>query len=729
MRIPVPWFLATFAVLMGTADPGGHANASPPDFDRSVAPVLSARCLDCHRGPKPKGGLDLANRVGVQKGGKSGQLVSSSRPEESLFWQRIESDEMPPKHPLPESEKKILREWIASGATWGTDPIDPFRFTTGSRAGLDWWSLRPLARVEVPTVHDVSWARNPIDRFVLARLESSGLRPSAGADRRTLIRRLSFELLGLPPGPGRVEAFVRDEDPLAFEALAEEFLASPHLGERWARHWLDVVRYGESDGFERNAPRPDSWPYRDWVIRAINDDLPYDRFCKLQVAGDVLHPDDPSAIAAAGYLVAGLHNTVVAMNEVAQKMARQDELEDMVGSVGQTFLGLTVNCGRCHDHKFDPISQEDYYRLAGALSGVQHGERIVSLTAAREAIGKRRPFKIYTATSKQPPVTRVLVRGQVTEPAAIVEPGVIRCLAAACGSSGTALPPDSPEADRRRALASWLTHPANPLLARVIVNRLWQHHFGTGLVETPNDFGFNGGRPSHPELLDWLAGELIVRGYRLKEIHRLIVTSTTYRQASAPGARGQAVDAEDRLLWRMKPWRVEGEVVRDSMLAVAGLLNTQMGGPSFSDYRETNGQGTAYFHPFDPVGPPYHRRSVYRFVPRGGNQGLLDTFDCPDPSAAAPRRSTTTTPVQALALWNDAFSLRMAEALARRVRDEIPGPDAASMNRRLGRVYELALQRAPRTGELDSARRLVSAHGLEPLCRAILNTNEFVTVE
>ena len=411
----------------------------------------------------------------------------------------------------------------------------------------------------------------------------------------------------------------------------DELLASPHYGERWARHWLDVVRYGESDGFERNSPRPNSWPYRDWVIRALNDDLPYDGSAGCRSPATCWNRATRSAVAAAGYLVAGLHNTVVAMNDVAQKMARQDELEDMVGSVGQTFLGLTVNCGRCHDHKFDPISQEDYYRLAASLAGVRHGER----------------EKVYTATSQQPPVTRVLTRGQVTEPAAIVAPGVIRCLAADPGSSAPVLPPDAPEADRRRDLAAWVTAPSNPLFPRVIVNRLWHYHFGTGIVETPNDLGFNGGRPSHPELLDWLAGELAARGYRLKEIHRLIVTSSTYRQASAPTAEGLAVDADDRLLWRKKPWRLEGEAVRDSMLAVTGLINTQMGGPSFSDYRETNGQGTAYFDPIDPVGPPFHRRSVYRFVPRGGNQGLLDTFDCPDPSASAPRRSTTTTPIQA----------------------------------------------------------------------------------
>ena len=263
----------------------------------------------------------------------------------------------------------------------------------------------------------------------------------------------------------------------------------------------------------------------------------------------------------------------------------------------------------------------------------------------------------------------------------------------------------------------------------MIVNRLWHYHFGIGIVETPNDFGFNGGRPSHPELLDWLAAELIAHGFRLKEIHRLIVTSSTYRQVAAPRPDCLAADAENRLLWRKKPGRVEGEVLRDSMLAVAGLLNTAMGGPSFSDYRETGGNGTAYFDPIDPVGAPFHRRSIYRFTPRGGNQGLLDTFDCPDNAAAAPRRNVTTTPIQALALWNDAFSLRMAEALAHRVEAEITGNDPGAMERRVARVYQLAFQRAPDARERSRALQLASAHSLSALCRALFNTNEFVTVD
>ncbi len=557
--------------------------------------------------------------------------------------------------------------------------------------------------------------RNPVDAFLLARLQAKGLHLSAEADRRTLARRLFIDLVGLPPAPEDVEAFVRDPDPLAYEKLVDRLLASPHYGERWARHWLDVVRYGESDGFERNTPRPNSWHYRDWVLRALNADLPYDEFCRLQLAGDVLAPGNADAVRATGFLVAGVHNTVVGGSAEMQELARQDELEDLVGAVGQTFLGLTVNCGRCHDHKFDPVSQKDFYRLAAALAGVQHGEHDLPGVAV----------KAYAALQRTPPRTRLFVRGQVTDPGEVVAPGGV----AALGGADLGLAADAPEGQRRRRLAAWLTRPDNPLFARVMVNRLWHYHFGTGIVETPNDFGFNGGRPSHPELLDWLAAEFVARGFRLKEMHRLLVTSAAYRQASAPHTAGLAADADNRLLWRKKPLRLEGEVLRDAMLATAGLLNREVGGKGFSDYRENPNNGTTYYEPFDPAGPAFHRRSLYRFTPRGGNQGLLDSFDCPDTAAAAPRRSVTTTPLQALALWNNAFALRLSDALAARAVREEPGQGDEILDRRVVRVYRLAFQRQPRPEERASARRLAAEHGLAALCRALFNANEFLMVE
>jgi len=1002
---------SAFILVLGLVLEGeGTDRGSRPDFDRDVAPILAERCLDCHGGPKPKGGLDLTSRKATFAGGESGPVVVAGNVDESELWQRIADDEMPPKKPLSKAEKQVFQAWIASGARWGTDPIDPFRITTGRRAGYDWWSLRPIQKQVPPASAGNGWSRNAVDSFVLAKLEAKGLKPSSEADRRTLIRRLSLDLVGLLPSPEDVETFVRDTDPLAYERLVDRLLASPQYGERWARHWLDVARFGESDGFERNLPRTNAWHYRDWLIRAFNADLPYDEFCRLQVAGDVLRPGDSDAVKATGFLVAGVHNTTLG-NDMMRAIARQDELEDIVGTFAQTFLGLTVNCARCHDHKFDPIAQKDFYRLASALGGVEHGERdfrnereadevarlsaelakVVSqiaeidrpvrrlilaerfgeavpesvppppiaawdfrtglrdhvgdlhldavggakLTAdglvldGKEAFASSRPlgrelrqktleawvklddvaqrgggvmsllgqdggafdaivfgeqepgrwmagseffrryvslggepqseaggqpvqitltyhadgtiaayrdglpygsayrstgpvtyaagqavvlfglrhqpaggnrmlagtivkarlydqalsadevaasaatqgafvsdadvlarlspelrsrrdaleelrrrlsrdraehqgratYKAYVSLSGTAPVTRLLVRGQVTEPSDVVAPGGCSALLGKLSDFGLA--PDAPDAERRRRLAEWLTHAANPLFTRVMVNRLWHYHFGTGIVETPNDFGFNGGRPSHPELLDWLAAEFAESGYRIKAMHRLIVTSATYRQASAPRPQELALDADNRLLWRKSPRRLEGEAVRDGILDVSGLLNCEIGGRGFSDYRENFLNGTTYFDPFDPVGPQFHRRSVYRFQPRGANQGLLDTFDCPDPAATTPRRSMTTTPLQALTLWNNGFVLRAAEAFAERLAREVPGSsdDAEVLDHRIDRAWQLALQRSPRPSESESARRLVLAFGFRALGRVLFNTNEFLTVE
>ena len=981
----MPRLISLFTLLLGTA-----LQAAPPDFDKQIAPLLASHCIDCHRGAKPKGDFDLTRKAAV-------------RGKETTILERVAADEMPPKKPLSAADKKLLKEWVEAGAKWGTDPIDPFRFTSSSRAGFDWWALQPIKPVTVPK----SKLPNPIDAFVQAKLSDKGLSPSPPAEKRVLIRRLTFDLIGLPPAPEEVAAFLKDESPQAYEKVVDRLLASPHYGERWARHWLDVVRYGETDGFERNAPRANSWPYRDWVIRSLNADVPYDEFAKLQLAGDVLRPNDPEAIKATGYLVAAVHNTVLG-NDQMRAVARVDELEDLVGAVGQTFLGLTVNCARCHDHKFDPISQTDFYRLASALSGVGHGERslpneklalkvqqleaviatlskelgaieeparkailaergngslpgkstppspiaawdfrtgpedligkmhakpigtakftpagavldgksgfvrtapitvelrtktleawvsltnltqrgggvmslqtpdgnefdgivfgenepakwmagsngfvrtkpfggeletdqqpvhvaisyspdgtvagyrngkpcgksylsngpltykagsaaiafgcrhepvggnkmlagtvaaarlydkalsldevaasfaagpqfmseveidarlshenrktraalkvkLANLAAERNALQTAAGDQVYANVVQNPGVTRFLNRGQVEQPGEVVAPNGLPALAATTFNFG--LTADSPDADRRKKLAEWIASPSNPLFARVIVNRIWHHHFGAGLVETPSDFGFNGGRPSHPELLDWLASELIKptdgRPWALKRLHKLIVTSATYRQSSAPNKATLAIDADNRLLWRMKPRRLEGEAVRDSMLAVSGLLNRTIGGKGFSDYKERNFNGTAYYDPFDPEGPESQRRSIYRFLPRGSNTGLLDTFDCPDPAAAAPRRAITTTPLQALALWNGGFALRASGAFADRVSKDCPN----DIPMQVTRSWQLAFGRDPTPAEQPLSEKLVAEHGLKALARALFNANEFLVVE
>ncbi len=371
----MPRLLALVALLVLTS----RAPAAPPDFDKQIAPILASHCLDCHSGAKPKGKLDLSHKAGASA------AVVAGKPAASSLWERVAAGEMPPKKPLPDAEQKLLKEWIESGAKWGTDPIDPFRFTTSTRAGYDWWALQPIKRPPVPVSREKA-SVNPLDNFVLAKLSDKGLSLSPEADRRTLIRRLYFDLTGLPPTPEEVNAFVTSTDADAYEKVVDKLLASPHYGERWARHWLDVVRYGETDGFERNSPRPNACHYRDWVIRALNADMPYDRFARLQLAGDVLHPNDPDAVKATGFLVAGVHNTVLG-NDQMRAVARQDELEDVVGGVG-------ANVPRA-DRELRPLSRPQVRpRLANRLLPARVRARRCRLRRARasrrEGVGRDR---------------------------------------------------------------------------------------------------------------------------------------------------------------------------------------------------------------------------------------------------------------------------------------------------------------------------------------------------
>jgi hypothetical protein len=995
-------------ILLILAVPVAGRAEGVPSFEKDIAPLLARRCLACHQGDQPKGKLDLATKAGALRGGKHGHAIVPGRPDESLAWAHVESGHMPPKKPLPDTEKALLKRWIAAGARWDGERIDAFRFTTDARAGTDWWSLQPVRRPPLPATCQTDWCRNPIDHFILARLEGHGLKSAPAADRRTLIRRLSFDLLGLPPTPEEVEAFVRDGSPRAYERLVDRLLASPHYGERWARHWLDVARFGESNGFEHDEFRKNAWRYRDWVIDALNRDLPYDEFARLQIAGDVLRPDDPSAVTATGFLVAGPYDTVgQAQQSVAMKaVVRQDELEDLVGTLGQTFLGLTVQCARCHDHKFDPIRQAEYYRLTAALAGVRHGERDItpgemkrrlaaeveqrrarlaatvkelaaverparekalaerkqtgapvdlpepvarwdfrqglhdrvgglgarlegdatrdatglhvtgktgyaaseplrrdigartlaawvrldnlaqrggaaislqapdggrfdaivfgerepgrwmagsenfrrteSFSAPAETDADKRPVHLaityaadgtitgyrdgrpygkpyrtaapavfaagqarlvfgvrhtpaqpgrmlagtvlgaalfdraltadevaglvgksadfvsekelvarlsgeavirrrallaeiealkqalrapppgvltYAVAPRPPEVAHVLVRGQPSQLGAVVGAGGVAALRGP--DADFHVPPDAPDADRRRKLAEYITAADNPLFARVIVNRLWQHHFGVGIVDTPSDLGFNGGRPTHPELLDWLASELPRRGWSLKALHRLMVTSATYRQESRFDPAAAKTDAGNRLLWRKSPMRLEAEAARDAVLATTGRLDRARGGPGYQEFQITV-RGATYFYDFaDAENAAHDRRTIYRAWARSGRNALLDALDCPDPSTTAPRRAVTTTPTQALALLNNRFILRQVEHFAARVRSEA-GTD---VDRQIERAYRLAYQRAPTAGELAEDRAIVARHGLAVLCRAILNSNEFVYVD
>jgi len=978
-------------MVLSISAEAGAAEAS--DFDRNVAPILARRCLDCHSGTDPKGGLDLSHRRAAMKGGDGGEAIVPGKPDESLLWENVADGSMPPKSKLSDREKAALRAWIEAGATWGTDPIDPYLATTDRRAGRDWWSFQPVTHPEVNA------GENPIDALVLRELRRAGLKPSPRADRRVLIRRLSFDLVGLPPSPEEVEAFVGDGGSDAYDRLVDRYLASPQYGVRWARPWLDLARFGESNGFEHDEFRPTAWPYRDWVVNALNRDLPYDEFARLQLAGDVLRPNDPEAIEATGFLVAGAYDSVgqTQLSDLMRKVVRQDEMEDIVSTVGQSFLGLTIHCARCHDHKFDPIRQVEYYQMTAALAGVRHGERDLTpldskvrevkrrvselatrvaeieapvraelrcsrpttdepptpiaawdfdqpslgrLDTLRETLqgaarldreglkvdGKtgfavtvpltkdvkaktleawvkldnltqrggglvgvqtpdgvafdsivfgereprrwmagsngflrtqdfggpeeteadRRPVQIaiayaedgtiaayrdgkpygtpyrskkpvtfrggqahlvfgmrftpaggnkmlaglivrarlydralspaevaasatavshiipayaieagltpgqraerskrlaeieaslatiadrsrraYAVTPSPPDPVHLLTRGNTALPAEIVKAGGLSVLARPQADFG--LLPNAPDADRRARLARWITDRENPLFSRVIVNRLWQWHFGAGLIEQSSDFGFNGGRPSHPELLNQLAGELVEHGWSLKQIHKRIVTSATYCQTSRAAPAATRIDAGNRLLWRKPTRRLEAEMVRDAMLAVSGDLDLRLGGPGFREFAVSKAVGTITnrYTPVEAIGPEFTRRTLYRTWARGGRSGFLDAFDCPDPSTTSPRRPVTTTPQQALALLNNALTFRVAEHFAERLRREV-GDDPA---RQVDRAYRLAFGRAPDADEGEQARKVVAEHGAAVFARAIFNSNEFLYID
>jgi hypothetical protein len=712
--------------------PGATASRDPAAaraFDEQVAPILARHCLECHGVTIHKGGLSLATEDTAYKGGESGPVVEPGEPASSPLWEHVDSGAMPKgRPPLSAGEKARLKKWIEDGAKWGTPEIDPYTVTTDRRAGYDWWSLQPIRRVAAPPVTRADWPRNDVDRFILARLEARGLKPAPEADRRTLIRRLSFDLIGLPPEPGEVERFLADPSADAYEKLVDRLLASPHHGERWARHWLDVVRFGESQGFEYNRIRDNVWRYRDWVVDAFNRDMPYDEFVRQQVAGDVLHPEDLDSLIATGYLVCGTWDQPGHLegSESMRKSVRQDALEEMIATLGQSFLGLTINCARCHDHKFDPISQRDYYRVAALLSGVTQEEKErAKIPLKSPDPGKEFSGVAHVVVPKQPPVVRVLERGDHRKPGEVVAPAGLKALSGLDADFGLA--PDAPEGRRREALARWLSDPRNPLTARVLVNRLWYHHFGQGLVDTPSDFGFNGGRPSHPELLDFLASRFVDGGWKVKDMHRLLVTSAAYRQESrARDECAEGRDADNRLLWRANRRRLEGEAVRDSALSVAGALNPRVGGPSFRDVEVKLGsQNHEFTDPTGEFSDAANRRTLYRLWARSGAHPMLDALDCPDPSVMAPRRTRTITPIQALSMSNNPYMEKCAERFAARLRREA-GDDPAGQ---VEQAWRLAFARPPGDREARAARSFIEKHGLDGLCLVLFNANEFLFID
>jgi len=971
------------------------AAAIATDFARDIQPLFAERCVKCHGAEKQKGGLRLDSKAAALKGGDDGKVIAPGNSAESRLVHLVAGLEqdtiMPPKGArLTPEQVGILRAWIDQGANWPE---------TVTRAVSTHWSLQPL---KPPVDPQRNSSISPVDAFITMRLATNGLTLSAPADRATLIRRLSFDLIGLPPSPAEIDEFTQNKSPKAYEQLVERLLASPHYGERWGRHWLDVARYTESQGFEYDKLRDNAWHYRDYVIKSFNEDKPYDRFMKEQVAGDVLEPVTSDGIIGASLLVCGAWDEAGnnQANVTQKAITREEEMEDMISVVGQTFLGLTINCARCHSHKFDPIPQEEYYRIKSVFDGVKHGERpiasavetkvreekidalkkeiaavqervtklesegwkrasakqhpgavepgptpfarwtfdnvtnaalsgelqggagikngrlqlakagefyktaplsrdirektieawatltdlnqgggavismqsedgsvfdaivfgerqrkkwiagsngfertrdmeapeetsapdrlvhmaivyrkdnsiavfrngepygksytpdsplqtfrsgsarvllgmrhtgggkpfftgeikeaalhdralsdqeiatlfraggvsipeseiIAQLTDAertereeglsqlkksRQALDTIKPLPIsYAGTRVQPAPTHKLKRGDVKSPEEVVTPAGLSAIPDVDPEFG--LKPDAPEAARRLKFAEWLANPRNPLPPRVMANRIWHFHFGQGLVSTPNDFGVSGARPTHPELLDWLAMKFIESGWSVKALHRLIVNSATYQQSSQDNPKAIALDGDDTLLWRFPPHRLEAETVRDAVLAVSGQLNLTMGGASFRPFEALKFPANAYL-PVDKIGAEFNRRTVYRMNVNSGKEPLLDAFDCPDPSVKTPRRGVTTTPLQALALMNNSFIQRHAGHLAERALQE----SAHDLPRAIQTAYRLSLGREATDDESKRALAVARERSLTNVCWALLNSTEFVYV-
>ena len=968
-------------VLLAAVSAWGQ-DPSPAEtvFHKQIEPILVSRCLTCHGGDR-KGGLDLRTRETALAGGKTGVVLIPGDVEASLLAVKVRAGEMPPDVPLADDEIALLTKWIADGAFFPDTPLDLFAATTEKRAGYDWWALQPLDPGPLPSVEasDARWNDSPIDRYVLARLKDEGLAPSAPADPRTLIRRATYDLHGLPPTPEEVAAFVQDcanetgspeaVGDRAYAALLERLLASPHYGEQWGRHWLDVVRFGESTGYEVNHIIDNLWPYRDYIIESFNSDKPFDRLVLEQLAGDALAPDDPAVQIGMAFLVCGPHDIVGNQDPAQAAQIRADAIDEMIRVTSESFLGLTMGCARCHDHKFDPIAQRDYYQMYATFAGVSHGNRVVAPEAQRreyetktqpliakrdaqssrvaalidaivsraetkageydalwprtkvsrhgteetfapvearflrfvsegldanpdaaagykldefevwssgedttnvaaasaggKAVGasrvaedfggayqadaaidgkfgvswiaqapeltlefketaridrvvfssdrpaalpldsgetvfvcdyrievstdgatwtevanshdrapvndrhrKKRLFQLEaTAEEKaqraaleaelastnaelatipplpqhwvgvlnQPPAEmHVFLGGDPQRKGDAVVPAALSAFLRE--EKGYTLPADAPEQKRRVALANWIVSEDNPLTPRVLVNRVWHGHFGTGIVSTPSDFGYMGGRPSHPELLDWLARELMApsegegaspgQAWRLKRMHKLIMLSQAYRQASTYRAEPAAIDADSRLLWRYPPRRLSAEAIRDTMLALAGKLDPAMGGPGYRLYDYLRDNVSTYI-PLDKVGPETYRRAVYHQNVRASRIDVLTDFDFPDCAMSTPRRVATTSPLQALTLMNHSFTMDMANFMTERLQQDVEARNTGAM---VDRAFRLAFNRPADGEEAAAALDLIEAYGMPAFCRALLNANELIYV-
>jgi hypothetical protein len=699
----------------------GAAVAAPVDFEKEIKPILQSQCVSCHGTEKQKGGLRLDAGPVAMAGGVTGKSIEPGKGKTSLLVKRLRGEDgedvMPLKKPALSAEQIALFErWIDEGAKW--PEVGPV--ATAKKH----WAFEPVVRPNEPAVKDRQWARNAIDRFILAKLEEKKIRPSAEAPKETLLRRVHLDLTGLPPTPAEVATFVNDPSSDAYEKAIERLLASPAYGERWGRHWLDVARYADSNGYSMDNPRT-IWPYRDWVINAINADMPFDRFVTEQLAGDLL----PNATVQ-NKVATGFHRNTQINEEggVDPEQFRVEAVVDRVATTATGLMGLTVACAQCHNHKFDPISQKDYYRFFAffntsddpTLRLTSTPEQEKELTDLREQIKKadadakaakdgatrlkavelaaslkkrERSIGMTTMVIAERPQgrkTNVMIKGDFTRPGDEVTPGVPQVL-----------PPLDTAKPTRLDLSRWLMGPKHPLTARVTVNRIWQQYFGRGIVETENDFGTQGIPPTHPELLDWLATEFIRLGWSQKAMHRLIVTSSTYRQSSNARPDLDLVDPTNKLLARQTRLRLEGEVVRDVALSASGLLVQKVGGPSVYPPQPEGVTTLGQIKHKWPTstGPDRYRRGMYTFQFRATPHPLLSSFDAPDGFSACTRRVKSNTPLQALNLLNDAGFVEFTRAFASRILKE-GGDD------RLGFAMKLVTGRTPSAEERATLERL-----------------------
>ncbi|MCU0879060.1 MAG: PSD1 and planctomycete cytochrome C domain-containing protein [Pirellulaceae bacterium] len=733
--------LVSSSGLFARADEAAPAATFAPEqvefFENSIRPLLASACIDCHGPRKQEAGLRLDSREALITGGESGPAAVPGEPAQSLLISALhykdDSPQMPPKGKLDAEKIESLTKWVSLGLPWTETKVAPRPMAAAEDTwqlkpeDREFWAYQPVVQPALPAVSDTAWPANAIDAFILARLEQERLRPAAAADRRTLLRRLTFDLTGMPPTPEEVAEFLADESPLAYEQVVERLLASPQYGERMARLWLDVARYGEDQAHTFEARQyPQGFRYRDWVTAAFNGDLPYDEFVTAQIAADQLRgaeSADPADLAALGYFACG----PVYYGDKNQL----DQYADRIDTLTRGFLGLTVACARCHDHKFDPIPTSDYYALAGVFASTEYVEIPLVSQAEIDELekdlkenekkkknrAKKYPHIHALKDAEEPRNLAVHIRGNPETLGAEAPRRFLQVLATDSAAPFTV-------GSGRRELAAAIASPDNPLTARVLVNRLWQQHFGRGIVGTASNFGILGERPTHPELLDYLAARFVASGWSIKAIHREIVLSATYRQSTAAAAQTLAADPENRLLGRASRRRLEVEAWRDAMLAASGELDTALGGPP-QELAETNNR----------------RRTLYGEISRHELNHLLRLFDFPDPNITSDQRTQTTVPLQQLFVLNSEFMVANARALAERV-----SAASADDEHRVRLAYELVYSRPPTDAELDVARNYLLAEedadedqaGAAPAAQlsrweryaqALLASNEFLYVD